>query len=246
MMTRLENSPSPYHHDTDQPFPEYSEQTAPRLIRVHDLRHDPTPEGATRFVRTKVHEVERPGGSTGFQVVNEMADGVSLLPIDVVNGHGYAIMLDQLRYPHVRPEDRGRMTLEAAARAGRIGRWSREIVSGGVEEGESHTQAAIREAAEEVGLVGLREDQIEPIYPELWSSVSVNHQPFDLRVARIEDGQWRPELAFPDVEEGSVRIGAYRLDTAVPEMIDNGTIWEMSAVTAIGGLWRLPEYRQYM
>ncbi len=244
-MVHTEIGPQPNYYDTARPLPDEDEASVSQLIRVHDLQTDPIPEGATRFVRAKVHEVERPGGSTGYQVINEMADGVSVLPVEVVNNKLYAIMVDQRRYPHLRPEDRHTMNLEQAARAGRIGRWSREIVSGGVEPGESHEEAVIREAAEEAGIVGLRSDQIKSIYPELWSSVSVNHQPFDLRVATLEDGQWQPELAYPDIEEGSVTIGAYRWDT-VEEMIEQGSIWEMSAVTAIGGLYRMREYRKYM
>lgn len=53
------------------------------------------------------------------------------------------------------------------------------------------------------------------------------------------------QLPCADVEEGDLRVGAYRLDTVVPEMIKNDTIIELSAVTAIAGLYHT-RWRKYM
>ncbi|HSW79516.1 MAG TPA: hypothetical protein VLG47_01945, partial [Candidatus Saccharimonadales bacterium] len=109
----------------------------------------------------------------------------------------------------------------------------------------SHADAAIREAAEEAGVFGLRPEDVEQILPTLLSSISVNRQPFNLFAAEIGNGMWEPRLVHPDVEEGNLRVNAYRLDTAVMDMIRNGTVRELSAVTAIMGLHNT-RWRRYM
>lgn len=253
---RTETGPGKWYHDEPTPLP--SEVPVTELIEVHDLSKVIAPEGSRRFVRTNVHEVRRANGSTGYQVINEFPDGVSLLPIDVVNGKAYAILLDQVRYPHASDGNKT-APLAELARQGKIGRWGREIVSGGVDATDSvfdetdtyskeatFKAAAIREASEEAGIIGLADYQVDRIYPELFSSVGVNNQSFNLFAAKLEDGQWQPELTHPDLEEGTIHLGAYRLDTAVPEMIKQGQIWEMSAIAAISGLWTIAKYRKYL
>ena len=238
----LNAGPAPNYYDSAQPLPEY--EPSPELITIDNLSERPAPAGASRYVRTSVHTVRRNNGDTGYQVVNDLKPGVSLLAIDVVLGHAYGIFVDQMRYPHARP-GQDFLNLEMAARRRRIGRWSREIISGGVEFGETEYQALAREAAEEAGIMGIDPATVERLYPELRSSVSINKQPFNLFVAKVGEGMWSPELAFPDAEEGRMPVGAYRLDTAVPEMIRNGTIFEMSAVTAVSGLYRT-RWRKYL
>ena len=235
----------PYYHDIPQDLPDYDQASS--LIDIVDLKTTVAPEGAAKYVRTKVHVVERANGSTGYQVVNEMAPGVSLLPIDIVSGHAYAILVDQMRYPHLRPQDEDMgMSLDEAAQAGRIGRWSREVLSGGANPSESLEEAALREGAEEAGIVGLTPDRVRRLFPTLGSSVSVNRQPFNLFYARLKDGEFQPQLAYPDLDEGNMHIGAYRLDTAVPEMIENGTVWELSTVLALTGLHLAADLRKYL
>lgn len=232
------------HHDHAVPLPEYG--PSPVLERLYDLSAEPAPEASKRFVRTAVHEIRRPDGSLGHQVVNSMADGVSLLPIDVVQGRAYAILVDQMRYPHRRPGDEAH-TLAEVARAGRIGRWSREVMSGGVDAGETLEQAAVREAEEEGGIIGLDPGRIKRLFPTLKSSVGINDQTFNLFYAKIDGAEeWKPELAHADIEEGNITIGAYRLDTAVPEMIRENTVWEMSSVLALTGLYNVTELRKYL
>lgn len=248
--------PKANYYDSAMPLPQ--EVPVNELIQVHDLSKVIAPEGSRRFVRTNVHEVRRSNGSTGFQVINEFPDGVSLLPIDIVNGKAYAIMTDQVRYPHA-PDGNKTQSLAELAEQGRIGRWGREIVSGGVDPEDSvfdengaydreasFINAVKREASEEAGVIGLADYQVERIFPQIFSSVGVNNQSFNLYVAQLEDGQWAPELTHPDIEEGNMHLGAYRLDTAVPEMIDKGIIWEMSAIAALSGLWTIAKYRKYL
>ena len=246
-----------WYHDEPTSLP--AEVPVSELIEVHDLSKVIAPEGSRRFVRTNVHEVRRADGSTGYQVVNEFPDGISLLPIDVVNGKAYAIMLDQVRYPHASDGNKT-MSLAELARQGKIGRWGREIVSGAVDANDTVIDpntgqydkeatfkgAAIREASEEAGIIGLADYQVDRIYPELFSSIGVNNQSFNLFAATLEDGQWQPELTHPDLEEGTIHLGAYRLDTTIPEMIRQGQIWEMSAIAAISGLWTIAKYRKYL
>lgn len=241
---------SRFHHDVATPLPEVTE--SPKLVRVVDLKEELAPAGASRFVRTKVHEVVRGNGTTGYQVVNEMAPGVSLVPVDVVNGKGYALLVDQLRYPHHQPGTTAPSLREAAER-GTIGRWSRETISGGVNPEEEALGelglklAGLREGAEEAGIKNIDPETVQRILPTLYSSVSVNNQSFNLFAVRMNgETQWDPEVTFADLEEGNMKVGAYRLDTAVPEMINNGTIWEMSTVTALNGLYRLDEFRPYL
>ncbi|HSW80555.1 MAG TPA: NUDIX domain-containing protein [Candidatus Saccharimonadales bacterium] len=238
---------------TEGPFANYNEnatdlpepQPAPRLLEVVNLRDHIAPAGAARFVRSSVHVVERANGSTGYQVVNEMADGVSVAALEKVLGHAYLLLVDQVRYPHQRPGHEN-LSLEQAARLGQIGIWSRELISGGVEAtDQSIADAAMREAAEEAGVFGLRPEDVEQILPTLLSSISVNRQPFNLFAAEIGNGMWDPRSVHPDVEEGDLRVNAYRLDTAVMDMIRNGTVRELSAVTAIMGLHNT-RWRRYM
>jgi 8-oxo-dGTP pyrophosphatase MutT (NUDIX family) len=238
----LKPGPMPNYYDTAQPLPE--DELGPQLITLDKLSETPAPAGASRYVRTSVHTVLRNNGSTGYQVVNDLNPGVSLLALDVVQGHAYGVFVDQQRYPHTRLGE-NYLSLEQAARARRIGRWSREIISGGVELGETEEEALAREAAEEAGIMNMDLSKIERIYPELKSSVSINNQAFNLYVGKIGDGMWNPELAFPEAEEGNMPVGAYRLDTAVPEMIRRGIIFEMSAVAAINGLYRT-RYHKYL
>ncbi len=232
------------YHDAAQQLPPYPDGGGSRLLEVVDLTTAPAPEGAARYVNTKVHVVERPDGSIGHQVVNKTAPGASLLAIDVVQNHAYAVLVDQMRYPHVRPDDTSG-SLEAAARAGRIGRWSREIMSGGADSGETLEAAALREAREEAGIVGVTPDRVHRLFPTLNSSVSINNQPFNLFYTLLRDGEFQPGRVHRDAEEGDMRVAAYRLDTAVPEMVGR-EIWEMSTVTALMGLWRVKGLRKYL
>jgi hypothetical protein len=224
------------YHDGPKPLPPY--QPSPELLDVVKLSESAAPAGAAKYVRGSVHVVRRANGDEGYQVVNEMNDGVSVAALEVVLGHAYLLLVDQMRYPHTRPGDEN-LNIEQAARLRRAGRWSRELISGGVETSDLDlTAAAAREAREEAGVFGLTPEDLERIYPPLLSSISINHQPFNLFAARIGSGMWVPEAVQPDVEEGDLRVNAYRLDTAVQEMISRGVIAELSAVTAIGGLYR--------
>lgn len=235
----------PFEHYYDEPKGLPSYQPSPELLDVVKLSESAAPAGAARFVRGSVHVVRRDNGAEGYQVVNEMNDGVSVAALEVVLGHAYLILVDQMRYPHTRPGDE-QLNVEQAARLRRAGRWSRELVSGGVEAFDVDlAAAAAREAREEAGIFGLEAENMVRLYPPLLSSISVNHQPFNLYAAEIGRGMWIPEAVVPDIEEGDLRVNAYRLDTAVPEMIANGTIVELSAVTAIAGLHNT-RWRKYM
>jgi 8-oxo-dGTP pyrophosphatase MutT (NUDIX family) len=252
---------TPYHHDTPTPLPDYA-GVSTELKNIVHLNKELAPEGARRFVKTAVHEVARPDGSTGYQTVNEMSPGVSLVAIDSVQTDGrtkgYVIMADQIRYPHPRPGYE-HLSIEQAAEQGVLGRWSREIISGGVDPrdvtasgAERNTDesalvhAVIREAEEEAGIQHLTPDDIDRIMPTVYGSISVNRQSFNFFATELGQGGglWLPETHQADIEEGKLHIGAYDINT-IPEMQHNGTIIEMSAMTAINGLRALPRYNKY-
>ncbi len=240
-----------YYDEPPEPH-KINRDKLPWLVRVHTLD---VPEGAKKYLRTTVHEVIRPDGTLGFHFVNQYPQGASVTPIDVVNGHGYVIMGEQFRYPHISPDIKAGLSigevpdLADLARKRKLGRWSIEVPSGGVEiiDGKLETpvQAAIREAREEAG-VSLKEGQLDRLLPPIFGSVSTNYQEFNLFAALLKDGQWDPSKIAPDPEEQGLKVAAYRLDTVVPEMINQGRIWEMSTVTALNSLWRRKKYRRYL
>jgi 8-oxo-dGTP pyrophosphatase MutT (NUDIX family) len=240
MIVRTNPGAGRKYFDTDQPLP--GTLPASQLLEVVDL--DPcAPEAARKYVRTTVHIVRRPDGTVGYQVVNSYAPGVSLIAIEVVNSRAYVIMHDEVRYP-LPQEGFENVPIAIAARMAEGGRWSREIVSGGVNSDESPVAAAIREAREESGLVGLREYQIERLFPTLYGSVSTNRQPFNLFSAQIEAGQWQPELVTTDVEEGYVHVGAYQLPVAL-DMIGKQIV-ELSTVLALYAIGRHDKWQRYL
>ncbi|HSE61051.1 MAG TPA: NUDIX domain-containing protein [Candidatus Saccharimonadales bacterium] len=189
--------------------------------------------------------MRRPDGSTGYQVVNSYAAGVSLVPLILVNDELYVVLHDEMRYPLPQAGD-DNLSIEESAALARTGRWSREIPSGGVNAGESIKAAALREAGEESGIIGLTEADLHPIFGTFYSSVSTNRQSFNPFWAIVRPEQWQPELVMPDIEEGNfLGIGAYSLRHAVPHMFGRQIV-ELSTFGFISALHHAPELRQYL
>jgi hypothetical protein len=242
LMIRINSDAGRLYFDTAQPLP--TALPASTLLEVVDL--DPcAPPEARKYVRTKVHVVRRANGTVGYQVVNSYAPGVSLLPLIVDGNEAYIILHDEIRYP-LPSAGMESVPIEIAAAQAEGGRWSREIVSGGVTlPHETLVEAALREAREESGIVGVTPSDVRPLAPTLYSSVSTNRQPFNLFVVMITPDQWQPDLIMPDIEEGNLHVGAYNLRTAVQPMIGQQIV-EMSTYAAIMSLYSVPEVRQYM
>lgn len=119
----------------------------------------------SQWLQLREDHVVRPGGAVGAFGVITMREGASILPVDA-DGHVY--LVKEFKYG--------------------IGRYSLEVISGGLDGRETPIEAAKRELAEEAQLVADEWTHLGCVHPFTTVVESPNHI-FLARGLRYGDGQ---------------------------------------------------------
>jgi 8-oxo-dGTP pyrophosphatase MutT (NUDIX family) len=131
-----------------------------------------------RWISVREDSVIRPGGQNGLFGVIEMVAGSSVLPIDVDDN---VLLVKEFKYA--------------------VGRESIEVISGGIDKGETPLDAAKRELREEVGVDAAQWTELGSVDPFTTIVSSPNHiflaQGLSHFDAKPDEGEILERIAMP-------------------------------------------------